>query len=340
MQDRAFTPTRTPLVAIVVTYDSADVIAECLTSLLDQSVPDMRIILVDNASGDQTVAAITRLAQRRGVDFGIEGEGDTTSNQPLPKVLLIRARENRGFAAGCNLGLKAAKLRSDAPIFWLLNPDCQAEPRCASAYLRKAADHPGFGLMGGRTLFSALGQKIQSDGGQISRWTAVCKNVNQGLPANLAPRPDVRTLNFVSGANLVASREFLETVGPMPEDYFLYYEEVAWALRRNTLPLIVCPEAKVRHHGGTSAGSATLGRAPSAFANYFNYRNRVRLAARYSPSALPGAYIYSMLKIVQLALKGAFKEAWGAFLGLHQLRPTKEIQRRLGSAAMRFAIAR
>lgn len=340
MRTSDFVPTQSQIVAITVAYDSEDVIADCLTSLLDQSVPDMRIIIVDNASDDRTVERINKVIYERELNIGIEIAGDTPVNRPLPRVLLIRAHDNRGFAAGCNIGLSAAKHRSAADLFWLLNPDCQAERNCAAAYLQMAAKKPDFGLMGGRTLFCDDGRIIQSDGGQMSKWTAVCRNLNQGQRADLAHSPEAGELTFISGANLVASRTFLDTVGPMPEEYFLYYEEVAWALKPTPLPLLTCPDAEVSHRGGTAAGSGTLGRAPSAFSNYFNYRNRLRLAVRHCPTALPGAYAYSILKIAQLTLKGAFNEAWGAFLGLHQLQPTKAIQQRLGPAATRIAMGR
>lgn len=340
MPREEFTPADTEIVAIVVTYQSEDVIGDCVFSLLDQSERNLRVIIVDNASDDRTVECITRITYERSLDLEIESATNIPHNRPLPNLLLIRAPQNRGFAAGCNLGLAAARHRSSAGLFWLLNPDCRADPHCAAAYLDAARKTPDFGLLGGRTLFSADSRVIQSDGGRVSPWTAVCRNINQGLSAEAAPTPDLAELNFLSGANLVASRQFLETVGPMAEDYFLYYEEVDWALKRDTLSLSVCPEARVYHHGGTSAGSGTLGRGPSAFSNYFNYRNRLRVALRHFPAALPGAYAYSVLKIGQLALKGAYSEAWGAFLGLHQLGPTRAIRQRLGPVATKVATGR
>lgn len=340
MSPEDFTPTEAQIVAIVVTYQSEDVIGDCLVSLLDQSEPKLRIIIVDNASDDRTVERITRVAYERSLKIKIESETSKPIDRQLPNLLLIRASQNRGFAAGCNLGLAAARHRSMTQSFWLLNPDCRADPQCASAYLAAAARTPDFGLLGGRTLFSSDRHVIQSDGGQVSRWTAVCRNINQGRSPEMASVPDSGGLNFLSGANLVASRRFVDAVGPMEEDYFLYYEEVDWALKRDTLPLQVCPEARVYHLGGSSAGSGTLDRSPSAFSNYFNYRNRLRLALRHFPTALPGAYVYSVLKIAQLTLKGELSEAWGAFLGLHQLRPTKAIRERLGPVAAKIATGR
>lgn len=323
------------IVAVVVTYNSDDVIVDCLSSLLDQDLPGLRIIVVDNASTDQTVESVRALFNARNAPLFVSEEN--ASHGPLPPALLIKSGHNRGFAAGCNIGLRVAQGCSDTTLFWLLNPDCRAAPGCAAAYVEAARADPSFALMGGRTLFAGDTQLIQSDGGHLSPWTAVCQNLNQGLRVDTAIPPKADNVNFLSGANLVASRLFLERAGPMNEAYFLYYEEVDWALRRDSLPLRICPEARVFHHGGTSAGSGTYGRAPSAFSNYFNYRNRLRLAFRHCPFALPGAYLYSVLKIAQLALQGARAEAWGAFLGLHQLWPTRAMREKLGPDATRVA---
>lgn len=308
---------------IVVTYNSDDVISDCLQSLLAQTLPPRRIIVVDNDSQDTTVAEVQRHVQPH-----------EHRRAPLAApVTLIRATSNRGFAAGVNLGLDTALQDHDARLFWILNPDCIADPEAARAYSDQAHHQGDFALMGGRTLFMAEGDPVQSDGGVLSGWTAVCSNVNRGQPARLARRPDPSRLDFVSGANLVASRVFVERAGPMPEDYFLYYEEVDWAMRRGSLPLVTCPEAVVRHHGGTSAGSGTITRPPTAFSNYFNYRNRLRFARKHRPFALAGAYLHSMAKIAQLAMGGARAEAVGAFCGLHQLRPPQRVREQVAETA-------
>ena len=93
----------------------------------------------------------------------------------------------------------------------------------------------------------------------------------------------------------------------------------------------------MHHHGGTFAGPGTLGRGPSALSNYFNYRNRLRLAARFIPWALPGASLYSLAKIMHLTARGEGAAAWGAFLGLHPLWPTRDIRCKLGPEVTRIA---
>ncbi|MEM9138384.1 MAG: glycosyltransferase family 2 protein [Pseudomonadota bacterium] len=310
------------MAAIVVTYRSADVIGPCLESLLAQDHPNLSVIIVDNASPDDTAARVCGIMQERDASF----IAAPFYAGRLPKVLLIRAPFNRGFAAGCNIGLEIALATRSISLFWLINPDCEADPGCASAYAQMAEQSGNWGLLGGRTCYAEEPALVQSDGGQIGPWTAVCRNVNQGLSPAQASPPPARSLDYFSGANVVASRTFVDQAGPMAEDYFLYYEEVDWALRRGDLALIPCPAAIVRHRAGSAAGSGAVGRQPSAFSNYFNYRNRLRFAARHRPASLPGAYLYSMLKIGHLAANGYRAEAAGALRGLHGLPPNRAMQ--------------
>ena len=71
--------------------------------------------------------------------------------------------------------------------------------------------------MAGRTLYHDQPGVIQSDGGRISWWTGACKNINQGVLAEQQSMPAPDTLDFASGANLVASRDFVESIGLMTD---------------------------------------------------------------------------------------------------------------------------
>ena len=324
---------------VVVVFDSADVIVPCIESVLASDHAALRIVIVDNASPDNSVARLHRLATDRGIAWE---ERPAASTEPWSGqgILVLRSAVNLGFAGGVNAGLKALIADPAVALFWVLNPDCEVSRRAASAYARTAAAAGSFALMGGRTLYLEAPQAIQSDGGRVNRWTGVCSNVNQGRQPDDATRPDPATLDFISGANMVASRVFIERCGLMREDYFLYYEEVDWAFRRGSLPLIMCPESIVHHHGGTAIGSGSMSRHPSAFSNYFNYRNRMRFVRRFRPMALPTAYLFSVLKLLRLISQGAIEQAVGGLRGLHQLPPPPAVAQRLSPDAAHLAFGR
>lgn len=298
-----------PLGVVLVAYNSADVILDCLETLLSAACvdrTDLRVVVVDNASPDDGVAAIRAWA-RGEVPYTPPGDLPFP-HVPLPKPLpdggpvILSAGVNGGFAAGVNIGLR--HLFADPAIqrVWILNPDSVVPLGTPAAF---ACHDPGpFALMGGRVLYYDPPGMIQIDGGTINRWTGVTGNLNLCAPYPQTLPPRTEEIQFITGASMVASRQFIERAGPMPEDYFLYYEEVDWALRRGDLPLILCQEAIVYHRAGTAIGSPTIGRPASPFSLYFKHRGRMRFVRRHFPWALPVALLYSFAKAAQLMLKG------------------------------------
>lgn len=330
---------------VVVSFGSGDVILECLESLLASTGVDLRIVVVDNASPDDTCARIEAWASgaapfQRAAGSPLAGapavpkpvamkthrRGDAYGE--LGALSLIHSGGNLGFAGGVNVGLDA--LRGQVDWFWVLNPDCAVPPATARAFADAAASGGPFSLMGGRVLYYSHPGLVQSDGGRFSRLTGVCSQVNAGVPVGSALRPDASSLDWISGACMIVSPDFLEAEGPMREDYFLYYEEVDWAFRRGARPLSVAPQAIVYHHGGTTIGTGSIGRRPSPFANYFNYRNRIRFCRRFVSKFPAGAFAYGLAKAAQLLLKGAPDEAYAIVAGMFEtLPPPRPIRERL-----------
>lgn len=148
--------------------------------------------------------------------------------------------------------------------------------------------------------------------------------------------PNPARLDYITGASVVITRDFIDKAGLMPEDYFLYYEEVDWAFRRASLPLRVSEDMIVYHRGDTSIGSGDTTRRPSPCANYFNYRNRMRFTRRFMPSCALGAIAYALAKAAQLVLKGASDEAAALLAGIFGLAPPSIVRKRIVDSAARM----
>ena len=337
---------------VIVTYDSGQDGLVCLETLLSAALADgvrLRVVVVDNASTDGTPGRITDWAAGRG---DVVLPQDLPVGPPVPRPLslgdgtqgdapltLLRAGVNGGFAAGVNLGL-AYLLRDPAlERFWILNPDSIVPPGTPRAF----ATHPapdGFGLIGGRVIYRERPDMIQMDGGVIDRRTGVTHNLNQFRDPATTPPPDPDRIDFVSGANLVVSRAFIDAAGPMPETYFLYYEEVDWALRRGALALLHCPGGIIHHVSGASIGSGAPGRRITPFALYFRYRARMRFVRRHLPRAWPGAWAYTLAKLAQALLRGQTAEAAAMLAGARDAPPPAAISARLAPEAAARAFAR
>ena len=196
--------------------------------------------------------------------------------------------------------------------------------------------------MGGRVIYYDRPDQVQIDGGLINTRTGVTGNIALGQSHAATPPPAPTALAFITGASMVVSRAYYEAVGPMVEDYFLYYEEVDWALRRlttrgNDLPLAYCAGGLVYHRAGTAIGSPTLGRPASSFSLYFKHRARIRFMRRFYPRNLPFALGYSLLKAGQLALKGYGAEAATILRASFGLSPPTAVRAKLSSEAAKHA---
>lgn len=330
-----------PLGTVLVAYNSSDVILDCLETVVSaalQDGTDLRVAVVDNDSTDGTVALIRAWAA--GTDGYALPEDLPFATKPVPKPLpegmltIIETGVNGGFAAGVNTGL--AHFFAD-PAFdrvWVLNPDSVVPPGTPAAF---AAYDPGpFSLMGGRVTYYERPDMVQIDGGTLNRRTGVTGNINLYASVKDVTMPTAAQLDFITGASMIASRAHYESAGPMPEEYFLYYEEVCWAMRRKKdLPLAVCPEARVYHRGGSAIGSPVPGRPASPFSLYFKHRARMMFVRRHMPSSLPSAWVYSLAKAGQYRLKGWKEEAQALIAGSRKVKPPKAISARLGTEAMR-----
>lgn len=335
---------------IIVSFNSADVILDCLESLLKSTGVALDIHVIDNASQDDTLALLGNWAAGKQL---YEPPPDLPFDlRTTPKPLDMKGRPigttghsitlhntgvNGGFAFGVNAGLAALAKQTQIDRFWILNPDSVVPHQTAEAFATAPAPAEGFSLMGGRVLYYDTPQIIQIDGGLLNRRTGVTGNSGLGMDDCTTPAPDPNALDFITGASMVASRAFYENVGPMEEDYFLYYEEVDWALRRGELPLIYCPQGIVYHKAGTAIGSPTLGRPASAFSQYFKHRGRLRFVRRWLPNGLIGAMAYSLAKAAQLFAKGYREEAKAVMAGSFDRPPPAAVRARLSDEAAKRA---
>lgn len=311
---------------VVVTFNASDVILEALESLMAARDVALEVVVVDNGSTDDTLALIRSWAagetafevpadcpfplQAAPKPVTLHGPEAAFAAKEGVHLTLIETGTNSGFAGGVNVGLAHLAQRPEIDRFWVLNPDSSVPPQTPAAFATHPAPDGGFALISGRVVYYDTPDMIQIDGGTLNTKTGVTGNIGLGAAFSQTPPPEASELDFVTGASLVASRRFYDQVGPMEESYFLYYEEVDWALRRGDLPLLHCPNALVYHKAGTAIGSPTLGRPASPFSLYFKYRARMRFLRRFYPRSILWGWAYSLAKAGQLAIKGYVREAW------------------------------
>lgn len=310
---------------IVLNYNGARLTIRCVESLLVQTSRPAWILIVDNHSTDDSLTRLRDWAAGRDepelTDVG-SGQAVRPAAKPLPLLeisadepaasspvrqgspwlVLITCSQNRGYAAGNNAGLRYA-LAQGADALWVLNNDTEAHCDALKELTARLFSAPRPGLCGALVLFHWAPYLVECRaGGHTNRWTLLSvidgKNMTLDEALRSGPEEVERRLNYVYGACVMASREFVETVGLMDERYFLYCEEQDWAFAAGgRFSLSYAPGARVYHKGGSSTGFST--RKVNVRAMLRLARSRMKLCCKYFPWALPvvaGSIFFAALR--------------------------------------------
>jgi GT2 family glycosyltransferase len=244
------------LLVVIVNYQTADLTLDCLRSLVPEpaALPGLRAVVVDNASGDDSVDRLT----------------DAALDRPWAAVLPLA--ENSGFSAGNNAAIRPALAAADPPDYvLLLNPDTVVRPGAVTELMRFMDAHPEVGLAGPR-LEEPDGTAQRS----AFRFPSVLGELESGTRLGvltrvlsryvIAPPPPAGPCctDWLSGACLMIRRAVFHAVGLLDEGYFLYYEEVDFCRRAAAAgwPCWYVPKARVVHRIGSSTGWTTARRRP------------------------------------------------------------------------------
>lgn len=279
---------------ILVNWNGWHDTVECLESLLYLKYPDFRIVVCDNGSNDDSLPEIRNWADRHELRYTEyrRAEAEEGGLQAVASALtLIRNEENLGFAGGNNVGLRYVMARGDGDYCWLLNNDTVVEPDALTHLVARFGQKPSVGICGSTIRLYQNHNRVQAlGGGHYCRWIGLPwhygrfgkwgKTINQARAETW--------MNYVEGASMLISRPFLEEVGLMCEDYFLYFEEADWAIRsKGRFTMGYSAQSIVYHKVGGSIGTSSNPATMSYISDYFNIRNRLLFTRRFYPVALP-----------------------------------------------------
>jgi GT2 family glycosyltransferase len=305
---------------------------ECIDSLLGQRYPRLHVFLVDNESGDQSIEKISEWLRRpqpeeswrkqdgvvRYTDLApcapIGFRMSESPGHPLEfpddgcRVTLIRSGGNLGFAGGCNVGLSAAG-REKFSLFWLLNPDTVVHSEALSALIRRCSASDRIGMVGSTLRYYGTPDVVQClGGGHLFPSVLNSRLIGEGRPLEVIPRDPSEVeaqMSYVMGASMLVTRRFIDEVGLLQEDYFLYYEEFDWALRgRHRFALAYAPDSHVFHKSGASSWKVM-----PLFTTNLYYRNRIRFVSRFFPERLGAAKLGLAIDLARHVLRGRWGHA-------------------------------
>lgn len=167
-------------------------------------------------------------------------------------ILIDNSETNRGFAAGCNAGIKQA-LDAGAGYVWLLNNDAIVQPDTLDKLLAKVAPRVG-----------AVGSIMLNSDGSVQVWGGGHVRIGRSIVAKAPAR-----ITWLSACSLLLTREALERTNGFDEGFFMYWEDVdlSFRIRDAGLDLVVAEDAFVTHLGG-----ATARHAPRSLIRFFRKR--------------------------------------------------------------------
>lgn len=259
---------------VVVTHQSAEHLPPLLAALDGQLRAQDELVIVDNASTDDTPAKARALSDRAKV---------------------IETGANLGFAGGCHVGADSTV----APLLLFLNPDSRPQPDCLERLREAGAAHPDWGAWQAAVLLDD--GRINTSGGVVHYlgigWAGDCER-----PLSELPERD-HEIAFPSGAAMVIRREVWGELGGLDREYFMYGEDLDLGLRvwLSGLRVGLVPAARVIHSYEFDKGQSKW---------FWLERNRWRTVLSVYPAAVLVALAPALLAAELGLLAIAAREGW------------------------------
>ena len=224
------------------------------TCALIESIPfndRMEVIVIDNGSKTNEAAHI---------------------NQRYPQVITIRSEQNLGFAGGNNLGINASR----GKYLYLINNDIIFRGEAFQSLIDRLNTSDKIGMVCPKIRFAWSDAPIQFAGyTPLSSFTM--RNQAIGFGEEDKGQYDMpHPTPYAHGAAMMVSRKALESVGMLPECYFLYYEELDWSMMftRAGYEIWYEPACSIYHKESRSTGQ------DSPLRTYYLTRNRLLFVKR------------------------------------------------------------
>lgn len=257
---------------VVVNYNRWQDTISCLTSINRLTYQNFVVAIVDNGSSSEEQ------------DHLIE---QINSNFPHGKYIPIILKNNFGYAKGCNEGMKFLLQNFPCKYIWILNNDTIPQPDSLTAF-RNCAERSNkkIGIWGGKLLYPDR-KTIQAIGGKYIPEKAKGLHIGSGEEDHgQYDNPELaKEMDYIVGASMFVSCEFVKDVGYMNEEYFLFYEEMDWVLRgkEKGWDIGYCPNAIILHKEGATIKKSTLSKYEIERIYFYSIRNKLIFTKKFYP---------------------------------------------------------
>lgn len=246
-----------PLCSIIIlNYNSKLYLKNCLDSLMKQTYPNFEIIVVDNASTDDSLKIMKN----------------------YPKIKLIKNKSNLGFAGGNNVGIRSSK----GKYVVFIDSDTLVDKNCISELIKVAEMDEKIGVVGCKVYYLLAGNQksniLQYAGGKLHKFlnfylfTTKIGNTKK----DLGQYEKIKEVDFAHGCAFLIKKSMTDKIGLMDEKYFLYGEETDLHYRAKEVgyKIFYAPEAKIWHFGSPGIGKISYKKT------YYITRSNIRLVLK------------------------------------------------------------
>lgn len=267
-----------PRVSIVIlNWNGWEDTIECLESLFQINYSNFDVVLVDNASEDDSINKIRDYCsgilpvESSFFNYNPHNKPITTyeynetfkkdeiplktENLTKKHITLIKNSENRGFPGGNNVGIKFALEFLYPDYILLLNNDTVVDENFLQELINNRNTRDDVGILGPKIYFYDKPQTIWSAGCKIS-WK-FSRGIQIGTnETDNGQYDEIDEVEYVSGSAFLIKTEVIKKIGLMDENYFLYFEESDWTLRANQegFKSLYIPTSHIWHKVSRSGG--------------------------------------------------------------------------------------
>lgn len=235
--------------AVILNYNGYEDTVKCIQSLQKATYSNLSLVLVDNDSPD--------------------GSGLRLQTE-FPKLPVILMKENTGYAAGNNGGIRFA-MEKGTDYVLIINNDVIVDPAFLEPMVNIVEAQSDVGIVTCKVYYQSAPQEIFSAAGKMNWW--LCTGVNKGNLLGFFQKADSQCYtDFACGVLLLMRKSMLEEKGFFDEKYFMYFEDVEYSRRISSKYKIAYTPYGVAHH---KSGGGKGWRNYTELYLYYHTRNRL-----------------------------------------------------------------
>lgn len=238
---------------VVCNYNKASYVVKCVESILNSSFRHIDVLVVDNASTDNSVNELYRFQNR---------------------IEIIQNKENLGGSGGFNTGLRRL-LQKQYKYIMLIDNDVILEKEAIKQLYNFMEQEKEVGLAGAKIMKMDYIEYLQEMGAMIDYDNLGVKPFFAG-EKDKEDIPDVIYCDYVPACTLIARVEAIKKVGILPENNFIYWDDMEWGYNFNQAgyKVVSYAKSKVWHKGGVTVSNNT-------FQVYYWYRNKIKFFLKH-----------------------------------------------------------